>query len=200
MKTIFYQQNQLKISNKALKGFEIVHTNPSDETIKEIILSLLGFDPYMALLVGNPRKIMARIQSHFKGIKAAGGLVINSNKEVLLIKRLGKWDLPKGKLESGESHRNAAIREVEEECGINGVSITQPLNTTFHIYNLNQTWVLKTCYWFAMTYHNHETLSPQIEEDITEAKWVNYKNLNIDELDTYPTLAEVLHQLQFLLE
>jgi 8-oxo-dGTP pyrophosphatase MutT (NUDIX family) len=51
-------------------------------------------------------------------IKAGGGIVVNEQNEVLLIYRRGKWDLPKGKLDDGETIEECALREVKEETGL----------------------------------------------------------------------------------
>ena len=69
-----------------------------------------------------------------KKIIAAGGLVINENDELLMIFRRGKWDLPKGKLDKGESIADCALREVMEETGLQQVKIEKPLGITYHEY------------------------------------------------------------------
>ena len=57
-------------------------------------------------------------------IEAAGGVVwrrgSKGSLKVLLVHRprYDDWSLPKGKLDPGESHRGAALREVEEETGL----------------------------------------------------------------------------------
>src|SRR5438046_1555734 len=47
-------------------------------------------------------------------VQTGGGLVINEKDEVLMIFRRGKWDLPKGKIDQGESIEQCAVREVKE--------------------------------------------------------------------------------------
>lgn len=103
----------------------------------------------------------------FKIVSAAGGLVLNPKKEVLFIFRSNKWDLPKGRVEKGESIETAAIREVEEECGIYNLNILQPLLTTYHVYYRNGV-KLKETHWFLMSSDYSKELVPQIEEEITE--------------------------------
>ena len=63
----------------------------------------------------------------FEIVKAAGGLVLNENKELLFIFRRGKWDLPKGKLDEGETIEQCAIREVAEETGVKNISLNKEL-------------------------------------------------------------------------
>ena len=117
----------------------------------------------------------------FKVVEAAGGVVSNKNGEILFIRRMGKWDLPKGKIEKGESLEQAAIREVEEETGIRELILEEFLNNTFHIYNeRNGEKILKTTYWFRMNFVGHETPVPQIEEGISEVSWKNREEIMSD--------------------
>lgn len=110
----------------------------------------------------------------FKVIEAAGGVVTNSSDEILFIHRIGKWDLPKGKIEKGESLEQAALREIEEETGLKELILEEFLNNTFHIYTeRNGEKILKTTYWFRMTYVGNETPQPQTEEGITAVSWKN---------------------------
>jgi ADP-ribose pyrophosphatase YjhB (NUDIX family) len=114
---------------------------------------------------------------NFKTISAAGGLVLNPKKELLFIYRNNSWDLPKGCIEKGESIETAAIREVEEECGIFNLKLIKPLTTTYHIYNQNGI-TLKETHWFLMTSDYNKELVPQIEEGITEVIFKNMKAVN----------------------
>jgi 8-oxo-dGTP pyrophosphatase MutT (NUDIX family) len=200
MKTIFYEQNQLNISIRNQEGYSHIYESPKAIELKFIIDLFLNSKNYKGLITGDSSEILKQIKKHFIHIKASGGLVLNKKNEVLLIKRLGKWDLPKGKLEVGETKPIGAIREVEEECGITGVKIVKKLKTSYHVYPYKNSWALKTSYWYWMTYEGNEKLIPQAEENITEAIWVNFKKLNVDALETYPSIAAVLHQSQSLLE
>lgn len=117
----------------------------------------------------------------FKVVEAAGGVVSNKNGEILFIRRMGKWDLPKGKIEKGESLEQAAVREVEEETGIRELILEEFLNNTFHIYNeRNGEKILKTTYWFRMNFVGDETPVPQIEEGISEVSWKNREEIMSD--------------------
>lgn len=132
--------------------------------------------------------------SCFKYIEAAGGKVFNSNKEILAIYRLEKWDLPKGKVEKGESVREAAVREVEEECGITDLKIEKELNSTYHTYWMKGKHMLKRTYWYQMSYSGSETLVPQTEEDIQEVKWLSPDNLDEFNANTYASILEVMNE------
>jgi len=108
-------------------------------------------------------------------VVAAGGFVTNKKNKVLFIFRNGKWDLPKGKLDKGESIEQAAIREVEEETGVTGLKITGFLRTTYHIFKRNGEYVLKQVHWFAMTTDFEGKLQGQAEEGIMKVKWKGSK-------------------------
>ncbi len=151
---------------------------------------------YKNLLINTGEKFNEAFEifnSFFKRIKAAGGIVRNQNEEYLFIKRLGFWDLPKGKLHKKEPARNGALREVTEETGLNNLTITKQLPSTFHIYTDRKgREILKETYWFEMGCSDDQKPVPQIEEDITEVKWFKYKDLNIPLQNTYASLRQLL--------
>jgi len=140
--------------------------------INEIIHKLKTKKITSAILYcDNLKKMWTDFSAKITPIYAAGGLVENSNKEFLLIYRLNKWDLPKGHIELGEHKEKAAIREVEEECGINDLKINTALITTYHIIAIKNSYKLKVVYWYKMTTTDTKTPTPQLEEDITQAVW-----------------------------
>ncbi len=128
----------------------------------------------------------------FQFIEAAGGIVQNQKNEILLIYRNGCWDLPKGKVEKGEPVRLAAVREVEEECGLVGPEITDELSSTYHTYNIKGINYLKRTHWYSMKYEKEHALVPQIEEGITKVEWVNKKDLQTYIADTYGSIKSVI--------
>lgn len=107
----------------------------------------------------------------FTLIHAAGGIVSDGNGDILMIHRLGCWDFPKGKVEAGEEWETAALREVEEETGLHDITLAEPLPNTYHTYLLRGTPILKITHWYAMN-APQQSLTPQTEEDITQAVWV----------------------------
>ncbi len=140
-------------------------------TSLEIALDLLENTSVKELNVfgENIDEIWAEFQKLFRIIEAAGGIVNNPDGEILFIKRLGKWDLPKGKMEKGESREESAVREIEEETGLSNVELVRFINTTYHIYiERNGDKVLKCTHWFEMNFDGEDTSKPQIEEGITE--------------------------------
>lgn len=133
-------------------------------------------------------KLLADFKTYFKYIEAAGGLVKNNKNELLVIHRLGVPDLPKGKIENNETPKEAAVRELGEECGISKLEITKKAKSSYHIYTHKNKTVLKKTHWFYMNYKGKETLSPQIEEDITSVEWCNTNMVQKYKLKTYDSL------------
>ena len=113
----------------------------------------------------------------YRQIGAAGGIVVNERQQVLMIYRLDNWDFPKGKIEEGEDPATAALREVAEETGLSNATLGEPLPPTFHTYRLNGKKILKQTHWFLMLCPDASTLKPQTEEDITQAEWVDIKDV-----------------------
>jgi len=135
----------------------------------------------------------SRIFHKYRKITAAGG-VVRRKSSILAIYRLGKWDLPKGKLEKGEDPEIAAYREIEEECGISGMHIIAKITETYHTYEMNGKLFLKQNYWFYFIYKGDKHLVPQTEEDISVAKWMKISGLKEFESDSYASILEVLKQ------
>ncbi len=132
------------------------------------------------------------VWSHFTEVIAAGGVVVNEKNEVLLIQRKNKWDLPKGKADKGETNEQTALREVKEETGLQNISITKSLETTYHTYMQDEEKILKVSYWFEMKGDSTERLTPQTDEQITQAKWIERLDLNNYMDATYLSLIAVL--------
>ena len=101
----------------------------------------------------------------------------NNKNQLLMIFRNGKWDLPKGKLEIDEDIKRCAMREVEEECGVTGLQITQKLIDTYHTYELKGKKILKHTYWFEMKSSFKGNLVPQTKEGITAVVWVDEQDI-----------------------
>lgn len=131
-------------------------------------------------------------REQFAWIEAAGGLVENENGEWLFIFRRGNWDLPKGKLDDGETIDACAIREVEEETGLQRVTILKSLGKTWHAYHERGRFWLKETAWYKMKAAGVQHLVPQLEEDITSIKWLQPDHLAEVVQNTYPSIKEVL--------
>ncbi len=132
------------------------------------------------------------IHKNYKPIDAGGGVVRNEDGEILLIYRRGKWDLPKGKRDLGEDLAACAVREVQEETGLKRIILGELLCDTYHIYKQGGKGLLKHTAWYAMRSSKSETLQPQADENIEEARWIAPENLSPVMLKTYRAIGEVL--------
>jgi len=147
------------------------------------------------LVVENTDSFWELFKSEFKWIEAAGGLVKNNLGQYLFIYRLDKWDLPKGKIETGEGVQEAAIREVEEECGVSALTITSDLPSTFHIYSHKDKLVLKKTHWFNMITDSQDVLIPEKEENIEKAVWVDPSQVEEKLKNTYASLESIIRSI-----
>lgn len=138
-----------------------------------------------------PEDCYRKICGEFREVNAAGGLVENRRGDYLLIKRDGLWDLPKGHQEAGENIKVTALREVQEETGVDDLSLGDLICVTDHCYKRNGIWHLKHTWWYRMYYLKPLDLTPQTEEDITKAAWVAKSSLPPFLKNTYPSIKEV---------
>ena len=174
MYKVFVNEKKLLIS-KNPENLEKVLNYESFTTL-EIALDLLQNTSTSELnIYGEQIEIIwEEFKKLFRIIEAAGGIVLRPNGDTLFIRRLGKWDLPKGKMEKGESREESAIREIEEETNLQNVELRDFINTTYHIYiERNGDRVLKHTHWFEMFFDGEDTSKPQLEEGITEVAWKN---------------------------
>ncbi len=130
-------------------------------------------------------------------IQAGGGVIINEKNEVLLIYRRKKWDLPKGKLDAGETLEECAIREVKEETGLQSVMLNKKLTVTQHSYLQDSIHFIKETHWYHMsaTTFENEILTPQLEEEIEKIEWVDLGLLSPYLDNSYATIRQVLSLL-----
>ena len=135
-----------------------------------------------------------RFAQEFRIIHAAGGIVADENDEILMIFRYGCWDFPKGKVEAGEEWETAALREVEEETGLHDITLAEALPNTYHTYMLRGTPILKITHWYEMR-APQQSLTPQTEEDISQAVWVPRAQVADRLRESYLSLNELWGQL-----
>ena len=134
----------------------------------------------------------------FKIVKAAGGLVVNEENKILMIFRRGKWDLPKGKLDKGETLEQCAVREVEEETGLTNITLQSPLIITYHTYHEGSKFVLKESYWYNMKVSGIQNLTPQTEEDISAIKWATFTEAEELFPECFPSVVDVIQKASLL--
>lgn len=133
-------------------------------------------------------------------VTAAGGVVVRlgeAGPEVLLIFRRGAWDLPKGKLDPGETVEACAVREVQEEVGIDELRVLAPAGTTVHGYPEGGRYLVKTTHWYFMQ-TPERAFTPEEREGIEEVAWVPWAEAQ--ERLGYATLRRHLASLRPPLE
>jgi len=174
------------------------------ENEKELAQSILAWENYEGkkTICLHDKDLQILKYNFFKNYNthvAGGGLVINENGEHLLIYRNGKWDLPKGHTEEGETIEETALREVIEETGIKNISIAKPIsmtpqaNITYHTYlSKKGKRIMKETHWFEMKATAQTVLIPQAEEGIEKAVWVNKTELPKHIKDAYDNIADIL--------
>lgn len=195
---VFINDHWVEFLKEDFPGSSIKNYLPAsynNDQIVKIIGAATGSQAFgFGIHADDPAREMKSFCQAFKNIRAAGGVVINRalSNRVLMILRFGKWDLPKGKMESGEKEEECAIREVEEECGISGLTIIKRLPDTFHMYPHKGSWVVKNTVWFLMETRDCADPSPQLEEHITEARWVLVEELPGLLKQSYTSIADLL--------
>ena len=203
MYSIYFNNRIIRVCNKEDKTpynpNTVVLHSANDKTLEELPglfersenIKML----YIPILPDDFSHTIQKLTSSLTPINAAGGLVQNSNGEYLLIFRNGLWDLPKGKQEEGEDIALTALREVEEECGIGGLEQGELLCITHHTYHMNDLFMLKDTYWYAMRYNGDSgTMQPQLEEGIQRCEWVPADKVSQYLKNTYPSIRKVFEE------
>jgi ADP-ribose pyrophosphatase YjhB (NUDIX family) len=187
-----YECAELQLTAESLVG-EVLVKNASVEMIDQFLLFLKQnkFKKLQEITfsVDDYEKVVEDIKKDYTIVKAAGGLVLNEG-EVLMIWRLKKWDLPKGKLNKGEKPKKAAVREVEEECNVK-VKPGKKICHTWHTYKQNGRRILKKTYWYRMYCIDDSNMKPQLEENIEDIQWMNESELKEAFYNTYPSIRDV---------
>lgn len=145
----------------------------------------------LTITINDYESIKLYFKKKYKVVKAAGGLIRKKDK-FLMIYRMKKWDLPKGKKETGEDYRRTAEREINEECNVE-VKVGKKLCTTWHTYTMNKNSMLKKTRWFVMDLEDDTRLKPQLEEDIEDIRWMTQK-------EVYHALENSYRSIRFVFE
>jgi 8-oxo-dGTP pyrophosphatase MutT (NUDIX family) len=176
--------------------------NASVEQVEKILMNLHAKSDihFLALyLIVDDRKLFKqKIVKMYQLVEAAGGVVVNQAKDVLWMYRLGKWDLPKGKLEKNEKFETAAVREVEEECNVKAI-LGEKICTTYHTYTHKNKLVLKKTRWYAMKTNFTATLIPQTEEGIEKVEWLSEKKQTQALTNSYSSIRYVIEKFKKLI-
>ena len=177
MYKVFVNESPLILTNKQPDNSVGNVFLMEDDAINYAITALSKKLLDIAYIYDATEEILEKFSMKIPMVVAAGGMVRNDKGKVLFIYRNDKWDLPKGKLDKGESIEKAAIREVEEETGVKGLVIKNYLRTTYHIFKRNGEYRLKKVVWFDMTTSYSGKLVAQKEEGITKVKWKGSKKI-----------------------
>ena len=204
MYKVFYQDRIIYLTEDFSSNFNnnygLFYKFYNPDELKELLklFSFITSIKKLYVFYGNLDQLFYQFSTCFVNITAAGGLVTNSKGKVLIIKRRGKWDLPKGKTEAGENYEQTALREVAEETGIHDLKIVKPLLTTYHIYSSGMDQILKKNIWFDMRSSSNESPVPQLEEEIKEAVWFDPGDLSLILGNTYLSVIDVLKEKKLL--
>lgn len=172
--------------------FVIYNCKKKDEVEKIITAIEIGsITTNLIIMADDLEWLKKHFFNAFKIIVAGGGLVRNTKGEYLMMFRKGKWDIPKGKIEKEEEVKLGAIREVEEETGVQNVAISYKLGKTYHTYKLKDKWVLKETHWYAMRTDFTGELVPQTKEGIEKVVWAKKKEIKEMLKNSYSSIKEV---------
>jgi 8-oxo-dGTP pyrophosphatase MutT (NUDIX family) len=187
-----------QLNEKKFKGHVIV-LNTSAATVEKFFRLLANVRDFeyqsVAFVVDDKEAIEEQIKSYYKVVKAAGGVVFNHENKILMMHRLGKWDLPKGKRDDDEKSKDTAIREVAEECNIT-VVLGEKICTTWHTYAMNGSKILKRTKWYRMNCVDDSEMRPQLEEDIDELQWMDDKQIQKALINSYSSIRYVFDELK----
>jgi len=172
MYKVFVNEAQLILTNKLSDIANNKYFLLNEKSINEAIEALSKKKLTIAYIYHpNSEEILKKFTKKIPLVVAAGGVVTNKEGKVLFIYRNDKWDLPKGKLDKGETIEDCAVREVEEETGVKGLKIENFLKTTYHVFKRNGMFKLKEVHWFAMKTSYKGDLVGQLDEGIEKVKW-----------------------------
>jgi 8-oxo-dGTP pyrophosphatase MutT (NUDIX family) len=198
MYKVFFNERIVLLTDDFIRNFQVryglFYKYKNVDDLKELLHVYWNLKRIDTLFIfhNDIDELRERFKSCFQQIYAAGGLVRNNDDMYLIMKRRGKWDLPKGKVNRNETLEEAAVREVSEESGLHDLEIVGPLISTYHSYFIDDQPILKRTSWYEMVYHGHEEAVPQLDEDITEIRWVKKEALGKITGNTYLAIIDVL--------
>ena len=190
MYKVFINQDVIILTSEIPFGKKINLYDLKKKSLDEII-SLVKKHHKIFLFHKNSEKLVSTFQKKIKVVKAGGGIVKNTNDETLFIYRRNKWDLPKGKMDKGETIDQTALREVKEETGIKNLSIIDFKMNTYHVFKKGKEYRLKETSWFNMLSTHVGSFSPESKEGITKVVWKSNKKIKKIK-NTFPNIKLLL--------
>ncbi|MDO4727859.1 MAG: NUDIX domain-containing protein [Bacteroidota bacterium] len=180
MYKVFVNNRPLFLINKIQKETNFQHYLLQTVDLESVISDLYDGKIEGAFLYhANKKEILRTLKEKIPVERAAGGLVHNTQGQILFIYRNQKWDLPKGGIEKGELKEEAAIREVMEETGVQDLYILKKVEKTYHIFKRGGKFKLKITHWYKMYSEYDGALNPQLDEKIEKAVWVDKQEAKV---------------------
>lgn len=189
-RTVYFADRAVRFTAaRPPEGWYILQPEADEDISRTKIIKILETHNSVAVLTDDPDRAFGTFAADFTAVEAAGGVVVNDRGEWLMIRRNGRWDLPKGHVECGETCDVCAAREIREETGVCAEPV-RPLCDTLHAYWFEKTgrWELKRTHWYLLRFNSCDALSPQTEEGIAEAVWCSPDEVAERLRDAFPTI------------
>jgi 8-oxo-dGTP pyrophosphatase MutT (NUDIX family) len=199
MYKVFVNDKPLFLTNKIQKETDFKLFLLDSVDIDKIIIKYFQNKIDKSILYHpDEKEILKKIKEKIPVQKAGGGVVYNNEGKILFILRNGKWDLPKGGTEKNENMESTAMREVEEETGVNKLKINRKLPKTYHIFKRNGKYRLKITTWFEMSTNFEGELNGQVEEGIEQVVWMDKKQIKQAMENSYENIKLLIHEAGIL--
>ena len=199
MYKVFVNQKEIILTSTAPKG-KGVKVLPLKSTPFKNIIRIIRTTRVkrLYLIHDNPNKLLSGFKKKLPVTIAAGGVVQHEEGKLLFIYRKKRWDLPKGRVDKGETLEGAAKREVKEETGVKKIKVGKPAGVTYHVFKRNNRYQLKETHWFFMKTSYEGVLTPEIKEDITKATWKNKSKTAKAIKNTYPNIEDLFDKSKLM--
>lgn len=194
--TVYFADKIVRFTARPLGApYRDVRPAAGETVSRTKVLNFLENDNFLAVVVPDPDTVFETFAADFVAVEAAGGVAVDARGRRLMILRNGRWDLPKGHREAGESVEACAVREVAEETGVGNLRIVSPLCVTLHAYALYGRWELKRTHWFRMQADGVPDVVPQTEEGIVEVRWCSKAEADERLKSAFPTIRCVMQAM-----
>ena len=187
---VWFAERELLFAAEPREGYYVVSAEAEGPLARAKVITFLETYNSVEILSPEPLTAFEAFARQMKWVEAAGGVVESDRGEVVMISRNGRWDLPKGHREQGESFEECAAREAEEETGVKVAEVGRLLAATLHAYNIYGEWELKLTAWYVMRALSRQ-LTPHREEGIVRAEWVAPDSIGEQIKNSFPTIKKV---------